>query len=189
MQLLSALALLALPLASVAVPPQLASRTEPDAAQPTFPSSPPSCWLCQPHFAEINSCALASVVFQNISTVMLNPGRFLTTIQCACTDTFQSSYPQCADCFMNTNQTQFLGINMDGVPEVVQGVREICALASVLFGNAPSANGELVGQTPITVPSPTGGVGAAAELNLGATTLAGVAGVVSILLGLRIVWL
>jgi len=34
--------------------------------------------------------------------------KFIDVIQCACTDTFQSAYPQCVDCFTQTNQTAFL---------------------------------------------------------------------------------
>ena len=81
---------------------------------------------------------------------------------------------------------------MEGVPEVIQGVRQICAIASVLLGKAASANGELEGQTPITVPSPTSGpnsVGRTADLNMGATTLVGFVSMLGVLAGLRAVWL
>ncbi|KZV84654.1 hypothetical protein EXIGLDRAFT_654787 [Exidia glandulosa HHB12029] len=187
MQLPYVLALLVLPFVSVAAVPQLASRT--DTAQPVFPSSPPSCWICQPDYAKINSCALAATVFQNVSSVMLNPGRFITTIECACTDTFQSAYPQCADCFIQTNQTQFLGSNMEDVPDIVSGIRQICALASVILGHPVSANGEAVGQTPTVVPSPTGGVGRSTSVDLGPTAILGLIGALSVLAGIRVVWL
>lgn len=42
------------------------------------------------------------------SQMIYNPTRFIEVIQCACTDTFQSAYPQCVDCFTQTNQTAFL---------------------------------------------------------------------------------
>jgi len=29
--------------------------------------------------------------------IIFNPGAFIDIIKCACTDTFQSAYPQCAD--------------------------------------------------------------------------------------------
>ena len=40
--------------------------------------------------------------------MIYEPTRFIDVIQCACTDTFQSAYPQCVDCFTQTNQTAFL---------------------------------------------------------------------------------
>lgn len=50
---------------------------------------------------------------------MFNPLEFLSVINCACADTFQSAYPQCVDCFEHTNQTVFLepenGANLSSV--------------------------------------------------------------------------
>jgi|SRR5258706_2152387 len=40
--------------------------------------------------------------------MIYDPTRFIDVVQCACTDTFQSAYPQCVDCFTQTNQTAFL---------------------------------------------------------------------------------
>lgn len=40
--------------------------------------------------------------------MLFDPTKFIDVIQCACTDTFQSAYPQCVDCFSQTNQTAFL---------------------------------------------------------------------------------
>lgn len=118
-----------------------------------FPDSPPSCQLCERDYENINSCANASVVFANISAILWNPLYFIDVIQCACADTFQSAYPQCVDCFTQTNQTGFLvpenGANMS---TIVTNIRSICALGSSIFGHVASANSQLPGQTPITVP-------------------------------------
>jgi hypothetical protein len=141
-----------------------------------FPDYPPSCQICEMHYDEIDSCANASIVFANVSAVsgflhpyheyrpnllikllldkqvLFNPGYFIDVIQCACADTFQSYYPQCVDCFTQTNQTGFLEPNNgEGTNSVVDGIRQICALYSTLFGGVASVNSQLPGQTPITV--------------------------------------
>lgn len=85
-----------------------------DGTSPEFPQSPASCPLCEENYANINSCAAAAPVFANFSMVrqapisgsflftdssqiIFNPGAFISVIECACTDTFQSAYPQCVD--------------------------------------------------------------------------------------------
>jgi hypothetical protein len=42
------------------------------------------------------------LLMSNSSTrqVLFNPGAFVEVIKCACTDTFQATYPQCADWFV-----------------------------------------------------------------------------------------
>jgi len=74
-------------------------------------------------------------------------------IECACTNTFQSAYPQCVDCFEQTNQTCFLEPPSGNLSSVITGMRQICALGSSIFGHVGSVNSELPGQTPITVAS------------------------------------
>src|ERR1700743_395913 len=86
--------------------------------------------------------------------VIYSPLLFIDAINCACTDTFKSAYPQCVDCFEQTNQTVFLepsdGANLS---TIVTNIRTICSLGSAVFGGVASANSELPGQTPITVAS------------------------------------
>jgi len=118
-----------------------------------FPDSPPSCPLCERNYDEIDSCANASVVLANVSQIMFNPLAFLDVIGCACTDTFQSTYPQCVDCFTQTNQTGFLVPDNGNLSSVITGMRQICALGSSIFGHVASVNSQLPGETPITVPS------------------------------------
>lgn len=85
---------------------------------------------------------------------MYSPLLFIDVIQCACADTFQSAYPQCVDCFEQTNQTAFLEpSNGANLSTIVTNIRSICALGSVIFGGVASANSQLPGQTPITVTS------------------------------------
>lgn len=117
-----------------------------------FPDYPPSCKICEMHYDEIDSCANASIVFANVSVILYDPFQFLEVINCACADTFQMAYPQCVDCFMQTNQTGFLEPNNgEGLNSVVTGIRDICALGSTIFGGVASVNSQLPGQTPITV--------------------------------------
>jgi len=119
-----------------------------------FPDYPPSCQICEQHYSEIDSCANASIVFSDVATIMYNPLMFFSVIECACTDTFQSAYPQCVDCFEQTNQTVFLEpTNGQNLSSVITGMRQICALGSSIFGHVGSVNSELPGQTPITVAS------------------------------------
>ncbi|KII90081.1 hypothetical protein PLICRDRAFT_108554 [Plicaturopsis crispa FD-325 SS-3] len=107
---------------------------------PVFPSSPPSCPLCAANYSQINSCAQAAPVLANFSMIIFNPGAFIDVIKCACTDTFQSTFPQCVDCFSQTNQTDVL--QTPNLPAVVDGMRKICSIESSLLGGAATADGE-----------------------------------------------
>ncbi|EJD05006.1 uncharacterized protein FOMMEDRAFT_53440, partial [Fomitiporia mediterranea MF3/22] len=102
---------------------------------PSFPSDPPSCPICAQSYPSINSCAQAAPVLANVSMVLFNPGAFIDVIKCACTDTFQAAYPQCADCFTRTNQTQFLSAPANDLPDIISGIRSICSLESSFIGN------------------------------------------------------
>ncbi|KAF5366734.1 hypothetical protein D9758_006564 [Tetrapyrgos nigripes] len=120
---------------------------------PTFPPDPPSCPICQQNYDRINNCAQAAPVLANFSEIIFNPGAFINVIQCACTETFQSVFPQCVDCFVQTNQTQVL--NAPDLNSVVSGMRQVCALASTLLGGVASTDGELPSTTASPTPTPT----------------------------------
>jgi hypothetical protein len=152
---------------SLATPVELADRAaSPEAAaeaetydhweykRTEFPDYPPSCKLCERDYVNIDSCANASVVFANLSVILYSPLMFFEVINCACSDTFRSAFPQCVDCFEQTNQTVFLepenGANMS---TIVTNIRSICALGSAVFGGVATVNSQLPGQTPITVAS------------------------------------
>ncbi|KAJ3733161.1 hypothetical protein DFJ43DRAFT_239994 [Lentinula guzmanii] len=113
--------------------------------EPTFPSSPASCPICEANYSSIQNCAEASPVLANFTTIIFNPGAFINVIQCSCTETFQSVFPQCVDCFEQTNQTDVLGA--PDLPSVLQGMRNICALESTLLGSAAATDGELPSST------------------------------------------
>ncbi|PBK85696.1 hypothetical protein ARMGADRAFT_999456 [Armillaria gallica] len=108
---------------------------------PYFPDSPASCPICEQNYASIQNCAEAAPVLANFSMIIFNPGAFVDVIQCACTETFQSVFPQCVDCFQATNQTDVLEGN--DLPSIVSGMRKICALESTLLGNVSESNGEV----------------------------------------------
>jgi cell division cycle 20, cofactor of APC complex len=58
--------------------------------------------------------------------------------------------------FTQTNQTQYL--DPDGgtsLPSIVEGMRNVCALASTLLGGVATADGEVTPTTSPTVPGPT----------------------------------
>lgn len=43
-----------------------------------------------------------------------NPAAWYAVIKCGCADVFQAAYPQCVDCFVQTNQCEeFLGVPSD----------------------------------------------------------------------------
>ncbi|KAF8521086.1 hypothetical protein BU17DRAFT_75502 [Hysterangium stoloniferum] len=130
-------------------PLTLVERTD-----PTFPASPPSCPICAQSYPSISSCAAASPVLANFSQIIFNPGAFISIIECSCTDTFQSAFPQCVDCFQQTNQTAVIASQGADLPSILSGLRSVCALASTLLGNVTATNGEQVNGTPIT-PTPT----------------------------------
>jgi len=135
-----------------ATPSPVVPRQAPE-AQPTFPPSPPSCPICAQNFGSIDSCAQAAPVLANFTEVLFNPGAFLSVITCACSDTFQSAYPQCVDCFIQTNQTQFLNISSD-LPDpsstgssILTGIRNICSFGSTILGNVSGADNETLPTT------------------------------------------
>jgi len=121
---------------------------------PVFPDTPPSCPICAQNYASINSCAQAAPVLANFTMIIFNPGAFISVIKCACTDTFQSVFPQCVDCFVATNQSDIL--NTPDLPSVVDGMRKVCALSSSLLGGVATADGEVTPTTSIAPPAPTG---------------------------------
>ncbi|TFK48201.1 hypothetical protein OE88DRAFT_556213 [Heliocybe sulcata] len=127
----------------------LFARTE----QPYFPSDPPSCPICEANYSQISSCAQAAPVLANFSMIIFNPGAFVDVIKCACTDTFQSVFPQCVDCFTQTNQTDVL--NTPDLPSVVSGMRNVCALASTLLGNVSGVDGETTPTSSSAAPTAT----------------------------------
>jgi len=122
-------------------------------SQPYFPDYPPSCQICEQNYDQIDNCPNASVVLSNFSQIISSPLQFFSVIECACKNTFQSTYPQCVDCFEQTNQTVFLEPPSGNLSSVIIGMQQICALGSSIFGHVASANSELPGQTPITVAS------------------------------------
>lgn len=106
--------------------------------------------------------------------MLFNPGAFIDVIKCACTDTFQSAFPQCADwyvptpipqrdriihanpalaSFEKTNQTDVL--DTPDLPAVVNGIRQVCAFSSSILGNASNVDGETTPSTAAPSPSPT----------------------------------
>jgi len=131
--------------------PDLQRRT----TDPYFPPDPPSCPLCAANYPNINHCAAACPVFANFSMILFNPGAFIDVIQCSCTETFQSVFPQCVDCFLRTGQENVLTAKSQDLPAIVDGMRKICAIASTLLGGAVTANGEVTPTTSIAVPTPT----------------------------------
>ncbi|KAF8064302.1 hypothetical protein FPV67DRAFT_1504355 [Lyophyllum atratum] len=129
----------------------LQRRTNP----PFFPETPASCPICAQNYDGINSCAAAAPVLTNFTNIIFNPGAFIDVIKCACTDTFQSAYPQCVDCFTKTNQTEVLNYNTQDLPGIVSGMRKICALQSSLLGNVSNTNGETTPAASSPPPAPT----------------------------------
>ncbi|TFK71202.1 hypothetical protein BDN72DRAFT_749567, partial [Pluteus cervinus] len=120
---------------------------------PNFPDSPPSCPICAQNYADIDGCAQACPVLANFSMVIFNPGAFIDVIRCACTDTFKAVFPQCVDCFIQTNQTDV--IETDNLPAVLSGVQKICSLGSAVFGNVSEQDGEAPSISPTPTPTPT----------------------------------
>ncbi|KDR78271.1 hypothetical protein GALMADRAFT_245362 [Galerina marginata CBS 339.88] len=118
---------------------------------PTFPPSPPSCPICEQGYPNIQGCAQAAPVLANFSMIIFNPGAFIDVIKCACADTFQSVFPQCVDCFIQTNQTQVL--DTSNLPGIVAAIRNVCAIESTLLGNVSGVDASLTA-TP-RPPAPT----------------------------------
>lgn len=108
---------------------------------PWWDESIPSCVVCEPAWPSISSCAAAAPAFQSWSNMIYNPGAFVDEIKCACTDTFVAAYPQCVDCFVQTNQCpQFLGVPSEsGGSSIMDGIRQVCGFGSALLGGVASA--------------------------------------------------
>jgi len=128
------------------------------APQPSFPPVPTSCPLCGEHFQDtIVGCADAAAAFQDPIQIIFNPAAFIEVLECGCSDLFQSVFPQCADCFIQTNQTAFL--NSQNIPAALSGMRQVCALASSLFNTASSslaaAGSSFPVETNTVLPSPS----------------------------------
>ncbi|KAG6910388.1 hypothetical protein DXG01_011103 [Tephrocybe rancida] len=123
---------------------------------PFFPDTPASCPICAQNYDGINSCAAAAPLLTNFTNVIFNPGAFIDVIKCACTDTFQSAYPQCVDCFTQTNQTQVLNYDTANLPSLVGNIRKICSLESSLLGNVSETNGEVTPVASSPASTPTG---------------------------------
>jgi len=110
--------------------------------QPYFPDTPPSCPICARGYPSINSCAQAAPALANLTSVIFNPGAFIDVIRCACTDAFQSTFPQCVDCFERTNQTAVLDSVDVNLPSLVKTIRQLCEMESSILGNASNVDGE-----------------------------------------------
>ncbi|TRM63250.1 hypothetical protein BD626DRAFT_431892 [Schizophyllum amplum] len=130
--------------------------------EPYFPDDPASCPICEQNYGDIDGCIQAAPVLANFSMIIFNPGAFIDVIRCACTDTFKSVFPQCADCFVKTNQSDVL--DAPDLPDVVDGMRKICALESTLLGNVSSTNNESI---VTAAPSPTSNAAWTSSLGLG----------------------
>jgi len=135
----------------------------PRTTYPYFPDTPPSCQICAPAYPNISSCAAACYLFQNVTEILFNPSGFIDVIKCSCTDTFQSAFPQCVDCFIQTNQTGVL--QSDNLPSVISGMRQVCAFASTLFGGVASADGQVssTSGTPSAASASATSTGASSE--------------------------
>ncbi|KAJ6492919.1 hypothetical protein C8R47DRAFT_1120432 [Mycena vitilis] len=92
---------------------------------PQFPASPPSCGLCAQNYNDIQLCMTLVPVVANFSEVISNPGSFVDVLTCACSSTFNATFPQCVDCFQNTNQQSFL--NESDPDAVLAGLTKVCA--------------------------------------------------------------
>ncbi|KAG8771925.1 hypothetical protein FRC12_003346 [Ceratobasidium sp. 428] len=133
---------LAMPAPTAVADVQMHKRTT-----PYFPEYPPSCPKCQAEFDNINSCAEASEALADPRSIILDPVGFYDLIKCSCTDTFQSVFPQCVNCFVQTNQTAVLNYDTADLSSVVSGMRQVCSLASTLLGGVASANSQVASST------------------------------------------
>ncbi|KAF8735381.1 hypothetical protein AX14_002191 [Amanita brunnescens Koide BX004] len=114
------------------------------------------------NYGSINSCVQAAPVLANISMVLFNPGAFIDVIKCACTDTFQAAFPQCVDCFIQTNQTDVL--NTPNLPSLVDNIRTVCSFTSTVLSNKTTSS---------SVPAPTQTSGAVAGIHFEVTMFVG----------------
>ncbi|GAA5917347.1 hypothetical protein JCM6882_001088 [Rhodosporidiobolus microsporus] len=121
--------------------PALAGRQYQPGNVPYFPPEIPSCVACQPEWSGLSSCAQAAPAFQNPMNMIYNPLSFVAAIQCACTDTFSSAYPQCVDCFVQTNQCEeYLGVPTEqNASSILDGIRTVCGFGSALLGGVAAS--------------------------------------------------
>jgi hypothetical protein len=160
--------------------PTLQERTT-----PTFPAEPVSCPICEKDWTNINSCADACNIFANPAQIIFAPNTFFSTIECSCTDTFKSAFPQCADCFTQTNQTSYLNAKPGEIPSILNGMRQICAISSSLLGGVATTNHEK-GTAP--VPTATGAARGLSDMRAGTggfglSVVAGVSAIGGVLAG------
>ncbi|GAA5985612.1 hypothetical protein JCM11641_004991 [Rhodosporidiobolus odoratus] len=142
--------------------PDLAIRDYQPGDVPYFRSDIPSCVACEPEWSSISSCADAAPAFQvrpvpdelgisrsGHSSVSRqagleehNPLSFVSVIKCACTDTFISAYPQCVNCFAQTNQCeQFLGVPSEqNASSILDGIRNVCGFGGALLGGVAASH-------------------------------------------------
>ncbi|ORY76526.1 hypothetical protein BCR35DRAFT_280386 [Leucosporidium creatinivorum] len=108
---------------------------------PYFPTDIPSCGVCEPSWSSISSCAAAAPAFESWMNMIYNPAAWYAVIKCGCADTFQAAYPQCVDCFVQTNQCeQFLGVPSDsGASSILDGIRNVCGLGSAILGGVATS--------------------------------------------------
>ncbi|GAA6008506.1 hypothetical protein JCM11491_004502 [Sporobolomyces phaffii] len=128
----------------------------PGESVPYFPDEIPSCRACGPEWTSISSCAQAAPAFEDWKNMLFNPASFYNAIKCACTDTFSSAYPQCVDCFVQTNQCQeFLGVPSEqNSSSILDGLRNVCGFGSTLVGNVAKSQSEAgIAYTYTGVPS------------------------------------
>ncbi|BGP43257.1 hypothetical protein JCM10450v2_007402 [Rhodotorula kratochvilovae] len=114
---------------------------------PYFPPEIPSCVACQPEWSGISSCASAAPAFEarfrlNWINMLWNPIAFVDAIKCSCTDTFSSAFPQCLDCFVQTNQCEeYLGVPSleANTSTILDGIRNVCGIGSALLGGVAAS--------------------------------------------------
>ncbi|KAJ7353126.1 hypothetical protein DFH08DRAFT_855995 [Mycena albidolilacea] len=105
-------------------------RRQNDTTEPQFPASPASCGVCSQNYDSIKLCISVIPVVANFTTVIDNPGSFVNVLTCGCSDTFNTTFPECVDCFENTNQQAVL--NMDDPDAVLTGLTKVCAFERAL---------------------------------------------------------
>ncbi|KAJ7042956.1 hypothetical protein C8F04DRAFT_58290 [Mycena alexandri] len=90
------------------------------------------------NYDNIKLCMSLVPIMANSSTVIANPGSFIDVLTCGCTEPFKSTFPECVDCFENTNQDAVL--NITDVDAVMQGLTKVCALEGAIFGIGTSSS-------------------------------------------------
>lgn len=117
---------------------------------PKFPADIPSCPKCEANYGSLSNCMGAAAVFANATSIFNDPFAYINVIRCACTDTFQSVFPQCVDCFQHTDQCYYIGTDPKGTgaPSLITNIRNICGFGSALLGGVASANSNVGTNTP-----------------------------------------